>query len=308
MTDHNEQFAMGLLDGDVLTRMRQLELIARHVVEGFLTGRHRSPYKGFSVEFAEHREYSPGDEIRNIDWRVYARSDRHYVKQFEEETNLRAYLLVDASGSMAYRGDQAADGLSKFEYVRRAAAVLAHLMLHQSDAVGLVTFDREIRRYIPPRATAAHQQVLLEELVKTEPGGETSLAGIFHDLADRIRRRALVIILSDLFDDDEALLQALHHFRHKRHEVMLVQVMAREELTFPFRGWFQFQDLESDNHKAMLDPASIRRSYLTHLRGFLERLERRCGQMEIDYLQCPTTVPYETALTDYLARRAKRVK
>ncbi|MBN1344883.1 MAG: DUF58 domain-containing protein [Phycisphaerae bacterium] len=289
-----------LIDPKVLVKLGRLELIARQVVEGFISGKHRSPFKGFSVEFAEHREYTPGDDLRDLDWRVYARSDRYYVKQYEEETNLRAYLLVDSSGSMKYAGN----GVSKHRYAQCVAATLAHLMLHQQDAVGLVTFDNAMRRHIPPRSRPSHLRVLLEEMEATQPGGETSLANVLHHVAERIRRRGLVILISDCFDDVDALTSGLHHFRHRKHEVILLHVMAREELKFPFRSWSQFRCLESPSSRVMLDPASLRDEYLRHVTAFLTELKRRCGEMEIDYVQLDTSRPYEDALVRYLAFRA----
>ncbi len=293
-----------LIDPKALLKLGRLELIARQVVEGFVSGKHRSPYKGFSVEFAEHREYTPGDDLRDLDWRVYARSDRYYIKQYEEETNLRAYVLLDASGSMRYTGDS----ISKFRYAQFVAATLAHLMLHQQDAVGLVTFDEQMRRYIPPRSRPSHLHVLLEEMEATEPGGETSLSNVLHYVAERIRRRGLVILISDCFDDVDALVSGLHHFRHRKHELILMHVMAREELTFPFRSWTQFRCLEASSARVMLDPASVRDEYLRQVSAFLGQLKRRCGEMEIDYVQLDTSRPYDDALVRYLAFRAAWVK
>src|ERR1035437_225332 len=207
---------MRLLDGDALAKIHKLELIARGVVEGFVSGRHKSPYKGFSVEFAEHRQYAPGDDTRDLDWRVYGKSDRYYIKQFIEETNLRATILLDASGSMAYTGKLAAKhggkAVSKFVYGQYLSASLAHLMIHQQDAVGLATFDTQVRRYIPSRSRVSHLRAILEELAGTVAGSETNLSPILHDLAERVHRRGLVVIISDLFDDPEAVLNALHHF------------------------------------------------------------------------------------------------
>jgi uncharacterized protein (DUF58 family) len=297
---------LDLLAPAALARMGRLELIARQVVEGFVTGRHKSPYKGFSVEFAEHREYSPGDDIRDIDWRVYGKSDRYYIKQYEEETNVRVTILLDASGSMNYRGPK---GISKFRYGQMLAASIGHLALHQADAVGLVTFDTLVRRFIPPRSRASHLRVLLEELDSTEPGGETALGDIFHDIAERIHRRGLVIVISDLFDDVHRLMSGLHHFRYKRHEVMLLHVMAPEELTFPFTNWTQFRNLEAAQHRIQLDPRSVRDQYLKTVARFIENVHREAGRMRIDYVQMDTSMPFDKALSGYLARRmAKKRK
>ncbi len=303
---------MSLLDPQALGRIQKLELLAKGVVEGFVSGRHRSPYKGFSAEFAEHRQYTPGDDTRDLDWRVYGKSDRYYVKQFIEETNLRATILVDASGSMKYAGAQAArhDGkvLSKFQYAQRLAACLAHLMLHQQDAVGLVTFDTQIRRYIPARSRVSHMRAILEELHNTAPGNETALAPIFHDIAERVHRRGLVVIISDLFDDADALINALHHFRYRKHEVLLLHVMAQEELTFPFDAWSDFRDMEVAARRVELDPRSIRAAYLDQVQRFLKALQVGCGQMDVDYIQMSTAQPFDAALSHYLASRRSRTK
>jgi len=296
-----------LLDGEVLAKIHRLELLARGVVEGFVSGRHKSPYKGFSIEFAEHRQYVPGDDIRSLDWRVYGKSDRYYIKQYVEETNLRATILLDASGSMKYAGTEAAtyEGrrLSKFEYGRLLAASLAHLMIHQQDAVGLATFDTQIRRYIPARSRGGHLRVLLEELTETVPGEETRLSTIFHDIAERIHRRGLVVIISDLFDEIDPLLNALHHFRYRKHEVLLLHVLADEELTFPFKQWAEFRDLEQPGRQVQLDPRSLRASYLERLRQFVSRIESGCGQMKIDYVPLSTRTAFDAALAHYLAQR-----
>src|SRR5436305_7083461 len=232
-------------DPTSLAKYGHLALIARTLVEGFLTGVHKSPYKGFSVEFAEHRQYYPGDEIRHIDWRAYGKTDRYYIKEYEEETNLRAHLLVDASGSMGYRGS----GPSKFEYAQYIAASLAYLMLHQLDAVGLVTHDTKVRQLIKPRANSKHLLRLIGALEETRPGGETSVAPLWHQLAGQLNRRGLVVILSDCFDQLGPLLHALRHFRHQRHEVLLFHILAPDEIEFPFRKMTQFRNLEVAGHK-----------------------------------------------------------
>ncbi len=299
-----------LLDPDALAKIHRLELIARGLVEGFVAGRHRSPYKGFSVEFAEHRQYVPGDDLRDLDWRVYAKSDRYYIKQYIEETNLRAVILLDASGSMRYTGHEAArhNGrrLSKFEYGRFLAASLAHLMINQQDAVGLVTFDTAVRRYIPARSRVSHMRTVLEELVRTEPGGESALAPVFHDIAERIHRRGMVVIISDLFDDPQAILTALHHFRYRKHEVLVLHVMAEEELTFPFDRWSQFRDLEMPSRRVQLDPRAVRAAYLERVREFIETIRRGCGRMDVDYVGLSTKRSFAVALAHYLADRRSR--
>ena len=308
----NKPEYMRLLDPDALAQVHRLSLIARGVVEGFVSGRHRSPYKGFSIEFAEHREYTAGDDLRNLDWRVLAKSDRYYIKQYIEETNLRSVILLDASASMGYVGKAAAkyEGkrLSKLEYAKYLAASLAHLMIHQQDAVGLVTFDKDIRRYIPPRSRVSHLKAILQELAATEPGQATAIAPILHDIADRAHRRGLMIVISDLFDDTEDLMKALYHFRYRKHEVLLLHVMAAEEVTFPFEAWSDFRDLEQLAGNVQLDPRTIRAEYLDQVRRFLEQLETGAGQMHVDYVQLTTRTPFGVALCEYLAKRRSRAK
>lgn len=303
---------MSLLDPQALAKIHRLDLIAHGVVEGFISGRHRSPYRGFSVEFAEHREYTPGDNIRDLDWRVYGKTDRYYVKQYIEETNLRATILLDASGSMAYTGEMAAKHngrrLSKFEYARYLAACLVHLLIGQQDAVGLLTFDTQVRRYLPSRSRASHMRMLLEEMMGTNPGNETALAPIFHDIAERVHRRGLIIVISDLFDDPAAILKALHHFRFRKHEVIVMHVMAEEELQFPFDQWSLFRDLEMDERRVEIDPRAIRAAYLNEVRRFLTEIDKACGQMNIDYVSFSTKQEFDVALTSYIAHRRRRAK
>jgi len=298
---------MRFLPPETLAKLGRCELSARGVVEGFISGRHKSPFKGFSVEFAEHRQYTPSDDLRNLDWRVLARKDRYFIKQYIDETNMRVTLLLDASGSMAYAGDEAAprDGrpLSKLAYAQYIAAMLGYLLVNQQDAAGLVTFDTALRTYLPARARASQVRSILETLDQTEPGGETALAKIFHDIAERIPRRGMVVILSDLYDDPAALIQALHHFRYRRHEVLLFHIVAEEELTFPFESYTKFQDLECADNRLPIDPRTIRATYLTRMRAFLDEIEAACGRLKIDYVRMNTRVPYDQALAEYLSLR-----
>jgi uncharacterized protein (DUF58 family) len=291
-----------LFDPRTLAKFANLEFVARQLVEGFISGKHKSPFKGFSVEFAEHRQYTPGDEIRYIDWRAYAKTDRYYIKEFEEETNLRCYILLDVSGSMKYAGRE----VSKFRYGCFLAAALAYLMLHQQDAVGLVTFDTDVRRYIPPRARPNHLRVLFQELERTEPGGETELAGVIHGLAERIKRRGLVVVISDFFYDLPDLLGALQHFRHRKHELLLLHVMAPDELAFPFNGCVEFRNLELADDRLRLDPHRMRAEYLERVSRFIADLKHGCGNMQADYVQLSTATPFDYALAKYLSSRAAR--
>jgi uncharacterized protein (DUF58 family) len=282
-----------------LQKISNLQVLARQVVEGFCSGLHRSPHKGFSVEFKQHRQYVAGDEIRHIDWRVFGRSDRFYIREYEEETNLRATLLLDLSGSMDY----GSDGFNKYHYATRLAACLAYLMLGQQDSVGLVTFDTKVRRYIPPRSRVSHLRVLLDELEKGRPGGETELGRVFHDMVPNLHRRGLLVIISDLFGDVPSLLKALAHFRHAHHEILIFQIWDRDELEFPFKSWTQFESLETSGVKHLLDPAMLRQAYLANLEKFRSELTRGCRRHKIDLASFATDQPYAEALAVYLNRR-----
>ena len=291
-------------DPSELRKYAGLTLVARNIVEGFLTGVHRSPYKGFSVEFAEHRQYTPGDEIRHIDWRAYGKTDRYYVKEFEEETNLKAYLLVDASGSMGFRGSKKSP--SKFEYAQHVAASMAYMMLHQMDAVGLVTHDTKIRTLLPAKASPKHLLQVLTALEKTQPGGETAMAPLWHELAGHhFKHRGMIIILSDFFDDLEALTKALQHLRHRNHEIVLFQVLAPEELDFPFKRLTQFKNVEAATQKVLVDTRRWRDDYLKNFEAFRNELKLRAGKLRIDYHLLRTDEPVDRALGVYLSRRQR---
>ena len=293
--------AKNSLDPTALARFGRLELLARLVVEGVTAGLHRSPFKGFSVEFAEHRQYGPGDEIRHIDWRAFGKTDRYYVKEYEEETNLKAYIVVDSSGSMGYAGRT----ISKLEQARRMAASLAYLMIGQRDAVGLVTFDTSLRSMIPPRSAPNHFSVLCQALEATNTGGETALGVILHSLAERIRRRGLVIILSDGFDDLDNLVSALKHLRHRRHEVLFFQILAPEEEEFSFDRPIQLRNLERPDHRLRVDPLALKAAYLGRFRAFCSGLKERARAMNADYHRASTAVPVENILLDYLSSRSR---
>lgn len=286
-------------DPTSLAKYGHLALVARNLVEGFLTGAHKSPYKGFSVEFAEHRQYYPGDEIRHIDWRAVAKTERYFIKEYEEETNLKAHLLVDASGSMGYQGKHTA----KFQFAQYVAASLAYLMLHQRDAVGLVLHDTQVRTVVKPRATSKHLLQILTALEQARPGGETALAPLWHQTADQIKRRGLVVILSDCFGDADSLLRALQHLRHRRHEVLLFHILAPEEIEFPFRKWTQFRNLELASHRLLVDPQRLRKEYLANFERFRQQLREACGRTQTDYHLIRTDEPVERALGIYLTRR-----
>jgi uncharacterized protein (DUF58 family) len=290
------------LTGSDLQKISNLQVLARLVVEGFCTGLHRSPHKGFSVEFKQHRQYVHGDEIRHLDWRVFGKTDRFYIREYEEETNLRATLLLDASGSMAYGSPER----SKLTYATRLAACFAYLMLQQQDSVGLVTFDTKVRRYIPPRAQTSHLKVLVNELETTKTGGETELAQVFHDLVPRIHRRGLLIILSDCFGDVQNLLSALAHLRHARHEIIIFQLWDKDELEFPFRQWTRFDCLEVAQKRHLVDPNHLRAAYLENLERWRAELKQGCHRHRIDLVPMTTDRPYAEALAEYLTLRVRR--
>ena len=293
-----------ILTGDDIGRFVNLQLLARQVVEGFCSGLHRSPHKGFSVEFKEHRQYVPGDEIRDIDWKLYGKTDRLYIREYEEETNLRATILLDSSGSMGYSGSRS-EGMTKHTYAVRTAACLAYLLLQQQDSVGLVTFDTKVRSYIPPRARPKHLRAILNELEKTKPRNETELGTVFHHMVNKIPRRGLLIILSDLFGDVDSLLRALAHFRHANHEMLLLQIWDPDELDFPFRQWTQFASLESADRQHLVDPAQIRKAYLEKLSEFRNQLTQGCNRHRISLVPLTTDQPYADALAAVLGNRRK---
>lgn len=297
-----------LLPSEITTMIGRLEFLARSAKEGTINGRHSSPHKGFSVEFAEHRQYVSGDDLRNLDWRVYGKSDRYYIKQYIEETNMRATILVDASGSMGYAGEKATslgekENLSKYEYGRYLAAALTYLLIRQQDAVGLVTFADGIRKYIRPVAKPSQVRAVLEELATTEPAEATRCADTFHEIADRIPPRGLVIIISDLFDDAEAIKKALHHFRYRNHELVVFHLMAEEEFTFPFEKFDDFKCMEVEGRRLNIDPSTIRASYLDRVQEHLKSIELACGQMQADYVPINTSTPVPEALFSYFSQR-----
>jgi uncharacterized protein (DUF58 family) len=293
-----------LLDPRALQKIGSMELVAQQVMDGYVQGLHRSPHVGFALDFAQHRQYVPGDDIKRLDWRVYAKSERYYIKQYEVSTNLRAHLVLDASGSMKYRG--AADAMSKFRYAQFLAAALAYLVLHQQDSAGLVTFDTKIREILPSRSAPSQLMRILQTLDGTQPAGESALAPILHETADRITRRGMVIIISDLFDQAEPLVEALHHLRHKRHEVLLLQVMANDEIEFPFRQWSLFEDLERPGERLKLDPAMMRTVYLENLANHMKTLRAAFSKLHVNHVLLNTSKPLDDALIQYLAARNGR--
>jgi uncharacterized protein (DUF58 family) len=289
-----------LADPNVVGAVTRLEFFARQVMEGYITGLHKSPYRGFSAEFAQHREYTPGDEIRYIDWKVAARSDRYYVKEFEEETNLKGHLLVDTSESMRYKGRRRE--FSKLEYASILAAGLASLLIQQRDAAGLVLFNDGVQQNIPPRATATHFTLLLEALATAESKPKSALAPTFHEIAEQVRRKGLIVIFSDLFGDIDDIADGLRHFRHRGHEVLVFHILDEDEITFPFNDLTKFEGLELEPEQ-LVDPRGIREEYLRAFNGFCTELERRCRESRVDLVRTVTSAPAADALSKYLSGR-----
>lgn len=271
------------------------------MVEGFLSGLHASPLKGFSQEFADYRQYMPGDELKRIDWKAYGRSDRFYIKEYQEETNLRAYILLDKSGSMGY-----GKKISKLEYAKYLAASLAYMLIKQKDSVGIATFDRKIEEIIPPSARRTNLMMILRTIAQANAGGETSVHDVLFQLAQKIKRRGLVIVLSDMLDDPEDVLRALRSFRYRKHEVIVFQIIDKDEKDFPFEESAIFSDLETDS-EMVVTPGLMRSRYRKRFKEFLELSHRNLLESHIDHTVLETTTPYDKALFAYLQKRARLI-
>lgn len=287
------------LPADVRERLSKVELNARNVVEGMLTGLHKSPYHGYSIEFAQHREYTWGDEIKHLDWKVFARSDRYYIKQYEEETNLTGLMALDCSESMLYRSTNPKVAHTKYEYGALAAAALCFLLLRQQDTAGLYLFDDDIRAQVPPSAHPMTLQNFARKMNDVQLREESEIGSVFHKLAEDIRRRGLVFIISDFFFPREDLLKALQHLRHKRQEVVLMHVMDPDELRFPFDDNIRFDGLEVDE-KVFVEPRSLRESYLEVMKEFIVDIEKCCSDTQSDYLLLDTSKPLQHVLAQYM--------
>jgi len=288
------------LKPEALSRLRNLKLIARTVVEGFISGLHKSPYQGFSVEFAEYREYAPGDDLKHFDWRAYGRTERHYIKLYQEETNLKAYILLDCSNSMAYRSD----GISKFEYGCYLAASLAYMLVRQKDAVGLALFDEKVNLRMPPRASFGHLHNILIELERAKPSRKTGIASALHAIAENTKRRGLMVLISDLFETPDEVMRGIRHLRHDRHEVIVFHLLDKSEMDFPFSGNITFEDIETGERLTL--PAHLfQKEYKERLGSFLEEYKQRCAENYVDYVPARTDEPFDWLLARYLARRAR---
>ena len=303
------QQAMKYLRPDVLARIGDLELRARNVVEGFVSGMHRSPYHGYSVEFAQHKEYVAGDDIRHLDWRVYGRTNRFYIKQFEEETNLRTHILLDCSSSMRYPEQDLSEGrMTKFEYAATLAASLGYLLTHQQDAVGLMLFDNQVQSDLPPMSSQAHLRSMIARIDQARLDAPTESSALFKQLAGKLHRRSLVIVVSDLLADPADVIPGLERFRSANHEVIVMHVLDHDEREFPFQDNTLFEGLESPELQLLIDPQSLRSSYLEAVNGFIARIRRSCVNSRIDYVGLSTTDPMDVALRSYLAARMHMIK
>jgi uncharacterized protein (DUF58 family) len=290
------------LDPELVSHLDSMELIARLVVEGFIAGLHRSPFHGFSVEFSEYRPYNPGEPVSRVDWKVYAKTDRHYVKLFEEETNLRGTLLLDGSKSMDFAGKDG--GVTKFRYASMLAAGLAYLLIQQQDAVGLVTFDDKIRQVLPARSVKRHLYDLLSAIERSEPGGLTDVGATLHRAAEMVKRRGLVILLSDLLDEPERVLAGLKHFRHRGHEVLVFHILDPLERDLDIRKETQLVDLET-GERLRTQPWFIRKEAGARVDAWIRELENECRAHRIDYVPLTTDTPFDIALRRVLDRRAR---
>ncbi len=289
-----------ILTPQALARISNLQLLAKRVVEGFITGLHKSPYHGFSVEFAEHRPYMPGDPIRHVDWKVYARTDRYVIKRFQEETNLKSYILLDTSASMAF----SSGNITKLQYGISLCAALAYLMIEQRDAVGLALFDDTIRKLLQPRSVRSYLNVIFKELQETIPSGVTRVEETLHRVAERMKRRGLVVLISDLLDDPESIISGLKHFRWDGHEVIVLHILDPIERTFAFSRDARFRDMETDE-RIVSQPWHLREAYQEEMDKYLEQIKAGCRNNGVDYALFDTTQPYDFALMEYLNKRKR---
>jgi len=288
---------------DVIQQVQRLDLKARFIVEGFLSGLHGSPFHGFSVEFSEHRKYTPGDDIRMVDWNVYGKTDRYYIKKFEAETNLDSYLLVDCSGSM----DFALGGrMTKMDYAICLAAALGYMMVHQQDSVGLFTFDEKVRAFLPPKTKRSHLINILATLARTKPFGKTHLSAALHDVAGRVRKRGLMILLSDLLDEPQEVLRGLHHLRYRGHDIIIFQVLDHSEVSFEFDGQVRFEDPETADF-VDANPRAIRAAYLEEIRRFIDDYRRECQAVRADFVTVHNAMTFDKALIEFLVERQSRM-
>ncbi len=288
------------LNPEFIAKLERFDIRARLIVEGFITGLHKSPFHGFSVEFLEHREYLPGDPIKHIDWKVYGKSDKYFIKKFEEETNLKAYILLDCSKSMAFTSQK----INKLEYAKTLASALSYLMINQQDAVGLLSFSREIHRYIPPRSAKPHLNTIFQEMDALVAHDITKTSNVLHNLAERIKKRGLIILISDLLDDAEEIMSGLQHFRHHKHEVVVFHILDTQELNFKYNKKTRFVDMET-GEEIVTHPWEIKKPYLEKIKKMRKYFTGKCRNAFIDYVPINTSTNYEKALFAYLIKRQK---
>ena len=296
----NEDYRKYLLPSYV-SKLNSLELRARLVVEGFMVGLHKSPYHGFSVEFTEHRPYMQGDNLKDVDWKVYGKTTRYFIKQYEEETNLKSYILLDTSKSMSYASE---GNISKLEYASTLIAGLSYLMIKQQDAVGISFYSEKIDKYLPPKSSRAYLQQLLKSLAEVKPSSKTNTAASLNSIAEKIKRRGLVIIVSDLFDEVDSVLSALKHFRYNNNEVIVFQILDPVERNFNFTSDAVFKDIENEE-ELTTQPYQIQKAYREAMNEFVHKIKRECLNSKIDYNLIDTSQPYDKALINYIRKRAK---
>lgn len=287
---------------DVIQQVKRLDLRARFIVEGFLSGLHNSPYHGFSVEFSEHRKYTAGDDIRQIDWSVFAKTDRFYIKKYQAETNLDAYLLVDSSASMDFA---AGDRMTKMDYSICLAAAMGYMMINQQDSVGLMTFDEKLRTFLPPKCKRSHLTNVLATLARTKPTGKTHLAEAIHQAASKISKRSLIILLSDMLADQDEVIKALHHLKYRGHDLIIFQVLDYSEVMFDFDGQVSFEEPET-GEEIQADPQGIRSAYLAELQRFIDEYKRQCQAVRADFVTVDNSMTFDKALLQFLVERKSR--
>ncbi|MBL4820998.1 MAG: DUF58 domain-containing protein [Gammaproteobacteria bacterium] len=292
--------SLNFLDPKVLASLDNMELRARVAVEGFLSGLHKSPHRGFSVEFNDYRNYYPGDDMRHVDWKLYARSEKFYIKQYEDETNVRCFILLDTSASMDY----SSGGISKLDYARTLASALAYFINRQRDAVGLITFDDKVRDFIPAKCRQPHLIRILRVLANIESGNKTDVVKPLSDLASHLNKKSLVILITDMLDDESRVIRSLQNLRSMGNDVITFQIMDNAELTFPFSEASEFVDMEN-NESYITSPTAIREAYLDNLNEFLETCRKQCQRSGVDYCLINTNDPLDEALSAYMAKRAK---
>ena len=288
------------LSNEAISKLDNLQIKAKKVVEGFIVGLHKSPYHGFSVEFSDHRSYGPGDEVRHIDWKLWGKTDRFFVKRYEEETNLKAHIIIDQSASMGY----SSHSMSKLEYSKILGASFSYMLIKNQDAVGLYMFNSKIKKTIPPRSTRSHLNLILMEMNKIKPRSQTDIAKALHECADKTHKKGLVILISDLMDNPEKILKGLKHLLYKGHEVLVFHVLDPREIDFDFKERVRFKDMES-GQEIVTDPRQLKKSYQKQFNKFMNFYKQNCGKNRIDYIPIKTDQPLDTALTEYLAKRQK---